>query len=1011
MNFSNIVCWNAEMVQSVMNVEATQPNDAIFLATHYPISMYRQDLTDGESRIEYTEEKFLQDFLATPDFTFVPILGSSGTGKSHLIRWLYIRIKNLKKNNKSCRVLLIPKVGTNLKNIIESILKDMEGQEFDEYRQRLLFSSSSLTEIEARKQLLANLAISVGRVEEEHLIKEGFEDIIQGLPALLNDPYFQDEYWLKEDGVIARLVVHILGQQTTLENLENRREFAISDLPQSYKDAQHASKKAREFYSTIGDDESQQEVVRWLNIHLDEAIAKVLNLGREDLQRLMLDVRRSLAKQNVELILLIEDFAKLQGIDREILETVLAQPRQVTGDPLCSIRTSLACTTGYFKGLVDTVRTRTNFSINLDIDIDNQSLVKQEDVQGLVSRYLNAARLSNQVVHEWAESFELEAHQSSEAIPSACYECDHRDICHAGFGAVSDIGLYPFTAKSIERMHERVNRGIFNPRIIIKEILRYTLEYHSNEIKKGLFPSLLLHQHFGGSRLSAMLTNDIKSRDVPDDTARRAALIDLWTNGNSLHDLDPIIHSAFGLIPLGTEGELPPLDPIITPLPVPVENQLSLLSRLEEDCTVIDAWSNGNDVMPQSLGQKLRELLFEAILQKIDWNSELLLRKKVGEKLFLRRNLTFREINDSLTSSIKLNLPLETDDIGDTAIALQATLIYNHYGHWRFPDGARYFRVYARKLEHWSDYLLDKVRRGVCKSFEAFDPVPSVVEVLAVGSRMAGRGSDLETAVNSLFKDFSSTEIDVSNRARSWRLLFEEISKNRTKLLEILQPRICCVKGTANSSKIIDVSQVIPPLKNIISDWTRKGDVPENLRLEYEVIRKVRLKIDDLLVNAVREEKERQLKVYLLIIQELGEDFSRNDIANSLRETIRTSKDAGSVVGNPNTQELEKTLEEFASLTRIKSYMDNMKRIQNETDTGLLLERLSSTAYSQRTMDIIESLMRQARDFLNNSIIRAKKNIDLLPSGGDLESTFQSIESGLATLNSFAIEIKGDKTL
>ena len=143
MTFSKYVCWNLDMVEAVMDVEATHPPEHLFLATHHPISMYRQDLIEGTSKIEYTEEDFLKDFLDPADFAFVPILGTSGTGKSHLIRWLYIRIKSIKKDDLFCRVLLIPKVGTNLKSIIESILEGMVGQEFDEYRLRLRSSSNS----------------------------------------------------------------------------------------------------------------------------------------------------------------------------------------------------------------------------------------------------------------------------------------------------------------------------------------------------------------------------------------------------------------------------------------------------------------------------------------------------------------------------------------------------------------------------------------------------------------------------------------------------------------------------------------------------------------------------------------------------------------------------------------------------------------------------------------------------------------------------------------------------
>ncbi|TAG03480.1 MAG: hypothetical protein EAZ45_09695 [Oscillatoriales cyanobacterium] len=148
-------------------------------------------------------------------------------------------------------------------------------------------------------------------------------------------------------------------------------------MPLNVLDLQKAGERSREFYSLlIGDDDIQKETVDWLNRHLDEAIAQVLSLGREDLQRLMREVRETLAEEGVELVLLIEDFAKFQGIDegvelvlliedfakfqgidREVLEAVLARPQQAGGKSLCAIRTALACTTGYFDGLrLDTVK-------------------------------------------------------------------------------------------------------------------------------------------------------------------------------------------------------------------------------------------------------------------------------------------------------------------------------------------------------------------------------------------------------------------------------------------------------------------------------------------------------------------------------------------------------------------------------------------------------------------------------------------------------------------------------
>ena len=101
-----------------------------------------------------------------------------------------------------------------------------------------------------------------------------------------------------------------------------------------------------------------------LNASLDIAIPQVVGMSGERLMELMLDVRKSLAAQDVELVLLIEDFAKLQGIDRQLLEALLVRPNQ--GDEtLCTMRTALACTTGYYRNFAETVQNSRQFPSRL----------------------------------------------------------------------------------------------------------------------------------------------------------------------------------------------------------------------------------------------------------------------------------------------------------------------------------------------------------------------------------------------------------------------------------------------------------------------------------------------------------------------------------------------------------------------------------------------------------------------------------------------------------------------
>lgn len=62
MTFEKFVCWKLDMIRQVMNVEATQTANHLFLATHHPIAMYRQDSIKALSQKEYDEAQFLKDF-------------------------------------------------------------------------------------------------------------------------------------------------------------------------------------------------------------------------------------------------------------------------------------------------------------------------------------------------------------------------------------------------------------------------------------------------------------------------------------------------------------------------------------------------------------------------------------------------------------------------------------------------------------------------------------------------------------------------------------------------------------------------------------------------------------------------------------------------------------------------------------------------------------------------------------------------------------------------------------
>lgn len=307
----------------------------------------------------------------------------------------------------------------------------------------------------------------------------------------------------------------------------------------------------------------------------------------------------------------------MQGIDREVLEAVLARPQQAGNKPLCAMRTALACTTGYFKNLIDTVQQRVTFSVNLNIDtVGEKSLITQDDIQVFVARYLNAVRLKEQDIENWANS------QNRDEIESACNECEHSQACHTGFGHVEGMGLYPFNSKALEQMFSRVNPDEFNPRILIRDVLKYTLENSIDDIENGRFPSVTLGKHFGKMRLSTDVKLHIQAKD-PQNSKRREIFLDLWDDSHELCNLFSEVHTAFNLPLLDVKAKpikIPPVPPQphpITPRVVEPSGEYKIDTSLQEKLEKLDSWNNEGQ-LSDTLAQNIRQLLFPAIIEKLN---------------------------------------------------------------------------------------------------------------------------------------------------------------------------------------------------------------------------------------------------------------------------------------------------------------------------------------------------------------------------------------------------------
>ncbi|QDV37414.1 protein DpdH [Tautonia plasticadhaerens] len=1029
MPFRRFVCWQPAWVEQVMDTEALQPADHVFAATHHPVKMSRSTLTalyggdrpDRAAQAAYPEEQLLRDFLAPKEFAFVPVLGEAGTGKSHLIRWLASNVPRAANRH----VLLIPKVDTNLRDVLDRILRlpGTDGPRFDDYRSRLFRATSELrTEREAREKLLNNLAVACGPNGPHQMrnLDEVQEYLVHNLPNLLYDPFFRDEL-LRDGGIIHHLVQHTIGNVGRVERLEEKRGFKEEDLPLRASDIQRASQKAADFYSSlIAERMLQIRTVSWLNAHLSTAIAELLELRGDALLRLMLEVREALAANDTELILLVEDFAKLQGIDMQLLEAIIAKPRQEGRGRLCVMRTALACTTGYFRSLFQTVQTRVDFCVALDVQTqDGTNGVTPGDIEQFVARYLNASRLGDEQLARWHDAAKERRASDGDTPPIACEACEHREECHQAFGTSAQVGLYPFTTEALSRMLERASPEGFNPRLLLKDVLRRVLVAYEEDLREGRFPSPPLLEHFKGPRLSAPVKEALLRRDPnPATRDRRMALVDLWTDGERVADLDPGIHEAFDLPPLG-DGSVAPPEPERPvrpgprpPQPDPEPREVALPARLDEQLRLLNEWQNGGR-LSQNLVNELRDLVFEAVQAHIDWDSELLVRssisQKSGMKPFKRVSVNFHRMGTAQgQAAVLLVLPTDGRSFTDTAISLQALLLFRHHGNWRFEfdhqPGSYYFRWYAQELGHWSDHVLGQLRKPR-RSGEPWDPVPAAAEVLAITARMAGRPPASKTALEdhlgALFTPVDGIEFE--HRTPAWRELFRTLRDQQQALIDIVLSRIACTKGGFPRVQVIDASRLVDPMRSVRRDWTPHEGVPDDLWDAYSAVRKAREKIDALLPRAIEEERTRYLDWSDRVTDEVGADSSRSDLIQAVQETMRVARDEG-VFGGVGRERYEAAVEAFRRV-RFDQCLEAMERLRAGSEPSACFVELSRDYHD--LMASTDAFIEQTKQFLNGSLQRVESEIAQLEGAGELQATQQEIEQQFTRIEALLGDVAG----
>lgn len=463
----------------VIRPDVMHNSQSDFLATHVPMKkLYvTENLTDHaevpqqDKKYPKTEEEVYDQFMGEKkEDQFVLVIGDSGAGKSHLIRWINTVLEMRKSENEI--VLPIRRADNTLKGTIRQLIELPEVKDLpnrDLYK-KLASAANTVPEKELKETIYYQFVIQITNDDGKAGDEEGERKVSnvdrKHLIALLQNSLFKARL-MEDDGPIDRIYGKFAENKTSDVN-DKAPEFLKEDFE---IDAEFRNKlflgaddKARKIADKIlGNPEFVDAVKEYMNLFVDKVIQRCAGLEPGDLASVIEEIRQELFKKGKTLTILIEDITAASGVDDSLLDALLTDKIEYPDKKMCRLNSVVGSTDGYY---------REKFKSNTKGRIHNFVYVSDDlfsgDHNGLIeffAKYLNTISLSAEEVRKWVELDKADL--STYPI--------HTDTIGKGWGEFkfgeSTINLFPFTKNAIVFLYGKQDITKRNPRALMREII------------------------------------------------------------------------------------------------------------------------------------------------------------------------------------------------------------------------------------------------------------------------------------------------------------------------------------------------------------------------------------------------------------------------------------------------------------------------------------------------------------------------------------------------------------
>ncbi len=912
-----------EEVDRCIKSEAEEVSDEVLMAVHqeFPLA-YSKVGPDGkvvaDSRQRASEDDLLRHLLGSaPEGSLVvPITGASGVGKSHLIRILDARLRRL-PNASRYLIIRIPK-SASLRRVVELILEaePLQVSTYDTVRAEFEKALADVPLETAVIHFQAELEIALRdyeRVLSEKLRQGHVDPVVQErvgvarlLPQLLTDAettkYFREQVLPR---IIHRAVEGVIDPNTLLDPADGQFKAADFDFPDSV-DINKAAIAVRNFYLRTlcaFNGKHKETAADVLNQVVDQATRQLYKLnesfGGKTLGEVIGDIRRLLHAEdpNKELIILVEDFYALVGI-QDTLAKILIQheKRQAT------IRSAIAVTDGYLAGR-DTIATRAGreWVVESRLETEEEVLLR---TRRLVASYLNAARHGEAILNAIYHQAQLDDPSGSHRWVAPIFSegsGEHETVLDA-FGRVENVPLFPFTEGAIDCLARSTltsgNALVFNPRFIIKNVIREVLLIGRDAFQNNNFPP----PEISGKPLVADVAQWLSAQSFSEDMKKRyGRFIAVWGNQpNTQAEIDRIPRPVFEVFGLPLPNIEPQKDKLtgpkttskpttITTTTTPPEGQDHRLREIQNYQAALERWVQNGTLLEQSVANAIRKAIATLMNQRIDWNAECCLKRDIKPNQFSLHNAG-GEAN-LVADPVKVAESTEDPDgrlRGDLLALLRYVEVYNETADYEGAD-EDLARV-SNLIDRLRPEVLTRSRSAVNKQ------MLSAITLLAANSRLLGlteKGRTPAAVSSFLFGDVGllSDLVDSAPQAfKDWRQLQRDAFQIRSTLIQLVLETSGCFQGTGKTAYGVDIVGLIEGYPN----ETSTADLTDLPGLSSE-LRSTLMSMRPPAVGArLKKLLEEARKSQALIAAELEVEFDKKAVIDVVKEVATNLKEMGS---------------------------------------------------------------------------------------------------------------------